>query len=268
MEPRYSRRRVLATTVSLASVSALAGCSSSDGTDGGSGDGTGGGETSTATSAASDDGESGRGTDSNADPTETATGDDGPGSDGEPQLCAGLTDTEYGRYDASGSPFVATFEYPTNGDGSAVGGTATAGEEYSLSIRKYLDDGNPFYIFAVQYTSGTDAPTAVQRGEGSGLEQVATLEFDGASVPVIRAEPGAAGDSRNRTYNREPYYILGLPHEAASGTQYYRFDLRATTAFAGGIDTNDCQASWEEVAMYMVNSLAANTDTTVESTGE
>jgi hypothetical protein len=267
MGPRYSRRRVLATTASLASVGTLAGCSSSgdsdggDGTEEGSGGSTSSGETSTA---------AGAGVDGDADPTETATAadDDGGGSDGAQQLCADLTDTEYERYDESGSPFVATFEYPINGDGSAVGGTGIAGEEYSVSLQKQLGDADSFYIFAVQYTNGTDAPTAVQRGEGRGLEQVGSLQFGGESVPVIRAEPEATGDSRNRVYNREPYYILGLPHEADSGTQYYRFDLRATTAFANGIDTNDCQESWEEVATHMVNSLEANADTTVESAGE
>ena len=267
MGPWSSRRRVLAATASLASVGTLAGCSSSGGSDS-TEEGSSSGVMRTATATTSDDGGAGGGTDGDADPTETTPADNGASSDGEPQLCAGLTDTEYGRYDESDSPFVATFEYPLNGDGSAVGATATAGEEYSVSLRKHLADGEPFYIFPVQYTNGTDAPTAVERGEGSGLEQVGTLEFGGASVPVIRAEPEAAGDSRNRYYNNEPYYILGLPYEAAGGTQYYRFDLRATTAFANGIDTNDCQESWEEVAMHMVNSLELNGDTTVESAGE
>jgi hypothetical protein len=234
---------------------------STDGGDGSTGDSDG---SSGSDSGGDDDGTS----DGTDETTPTADGDGGSDDGGsEPKLCSDLTGAEYSRYDEADTPFVPTFEYPLNSDGSdTVAATGSSGDTYSLTIRKYLGDRDfgdrqPFDIFPTQYTSGTSSRTAIQKGEGSGLSQVGELTFDGETVPLIRAEPGATGDTKVRFYNKEPYYIVGLPY---NGT-YYRFDLRASVRSASDLEAGDCQDSWEQVGMQMMNSLQLNADTTVDS---
>lgn len=262
MHDKFRTRRHYLVSIGLVGVTGLAGCSS--GGDGGSDAGNGdGGPGDSGGNAGSGDGD--------GDGTEDGSGEGGeePRDGGaEPSLCADLTAAGYTRYDEPDSPFVGTFEYPAGEDGAdSVAATATVNDEHSLTVRKWIGDRQAFDVFPTQYLQGTDSLTAAQRGEPAGLEQVGELSFGDETVPIVRAAGGSNNDETVNLYDEYPYYIVGLPHEGSSGTQYYRFDVRATVQFADRLEPTVCESTWEELARHVVESLEPNPDTAVESAG-
>lgn len=180
-------------------------------------------------------------------------------ADGDPAVCSPLVESGIRRYDESGSPFVATFEHP--GD---VVATATVNADHSLTIRQQID-GQPFDFFPTMNTEGTEGRTDAQTGDVSGLETVATVDYAGETLPVVRARGGSNGDDAVRFYKEYPYYVVGVPHEGSAGKRYYRYDFRATVEFADDLETGTCAATWERLARRMIASLEPNDDTTVGS---
>jgi len=258
---------VVATSTSLG----VAGCSS---TDGGSEDESGGSDDDDAdgesSGSDSSDGEEESGDSSSdadtatAEPTDTPTETETPTpeqtgnpAEGDPEFCGTLNEEGYSRYEPGESPFVATFELPTDTSGSA-----TYSGIRELTLQWYLDDEG-FSTFVSQATEGESEQTDSMLGERDGLSVETEISFNGETVPVVRGEPSADDPAEENTSHTYPYYFVGLPHDVGGETRYFRFVCRENQQYQDPRDPPVCVATWEMMARRIVESVEPNPETTV-----
>ena len=263
-ERPISRRRIL--HAGTAASIGLAGCLGDDNQTGDANDGSGGGGGGDGGDGGTNGGSSDQATDplpATATPTGTPTDSPTPTpaggfiGEGDPEKCSGLTEGGYERREPGEDPFVVTFEHL----GSSVQGTGNTGT--ALTVRQSID-GETFDMFPFQLLDGTEEPTDAMRAERDGLSVVEEFSYQGETIPVVKADPGADDPAREATQTW-PYYFAGVPHEHSAGTRYYRFGLKERGQYTETFgEPVVCPATWELIALDMIRSIEPNPQTTIE----